>query len=282
LKKRVLIFFTIVLVSLTGCSHKHSDNNKEKIATELDYMSTKIFDLANKLNDITLDNYELVPKKIEISEESQGSNSSESEGSSGSSQGGEKSEIIASTEMKNSSVLEKDIENPETEWDKIKTEIELVNSTWTIVSLDLKNEKIADKDIIEFNDILNKTIISIKEENKEEALENISNLYGYIPGFMSDIQGENDNVVVKKTKNELLKAYTNVSKNNWEPVYTHVNNAENYFNSLLNNKEEIKNKEFKIAKIQNLIQILKESIKEKNVEVFMLHYKLLIENMNTL
>lgn len=86
MKKNILIFLAVILVSLAGCGQKKT-NNKEKLATELDYISTKIFDLANELNDMSLDNYELVPKKIEISEENQGSNSSKSEGSSGSSQG---------------------------------------------------------------------------------------------------------------------------------------------------------------------------------------------------
>lgn len=281
MKKNVLIFLIIILLSLTGCGQK-KNNSKEKIEKELEYMSTQIFDLGNALNNITLDNYELVPKKIEISQENNGSDSSKSEGSSGSSQGGEKSEVIASTEMKNSSILGEDIQNPKIEWDKIKTEIELVNNTWTIVSLDLKNEKIADKDILEFNEILNKAIISIKNENKEETLENISKLYGYIPGFMSDIEGNNYNIIVKKTKNELLKAYTDVSKNNWDFVYNYINNAENFFNDIFAEEEEIKNKEFKIKKVQNLIQILKESVETKDIEVFLIHYKLLIENINTM
>lgn len=281
MKKNVLIFLIVILLSLTGCGQK-KNNSKEKIATELEYMSTQIFDLANALNNITLDNYEIVPKKIEINQENNGSDSSKSEGSSGSSQGGEKSEVISSTEMKNSSILEKDIQNAEIEWDKIKTEIELVNNTWTIVSLDLKNKKIADKDILEFNEILNKAIISIKNENKEATLENISKLYEYIPGFMSDIEGNNYNIIVKKTKNELLKAYTDVSKNNWDFVYNYINNAENYFNDIFDEAEEIKNKEFKIKKVQNLIQILKESIETKDIAVFLIHYKLLIENINTM
>lgn len=281
MKRRIIVSLILVLFFLSGCNNKNTDN-KGKIETELDYISTKIFDLANVLNNISLESYELVPRKIEISEDNGGSSSSESEGSSGSSQGGEESEIISSTEMKSSSILDKDMEDSDIKWDEIKTKLELINNSWAIISLDLKEEKVADKDILAFNALLNKTIISVNNENKEETLENISNLYSYIPGFMVDIQGKNYNIIMKKTKNELLKAYVDVSKEKWESVYNYVNNAQNHFNTMLDNREEIKNKEFKITKIQNLIQILKESVEAKDTKVFLLHYKLLIENMNTM
>jgi len=281
LKRRIIVSLILVLFFLSGCNNKNTDN-KGKIETELDYISTKIFDLANVLNNISLESYELVPRKIEISEDNGGSSSSESEGSSGSSQGGEESEIISSTEMKSSSILDKDMEDSDIKWDEIKTKLELINNSWAIISLDLKEEKVADKDILAFNALLNKTIISVNNENKEETLENISNLYSYIPGFMVDIQGKNYNIIMKKTKNELLKAYVDVAKEKWESVYNYVNNAQNHFNTMLDNREEIKNKEFKITKIQNLIQILKESVEAKDTKVFLLHYKLLIENMNTM
>lgn len=281
MKRRIIVSLILVLFFLSGCNNKNTDN-KGKIETELDYISTKIFDLANVLNNISLESYELVPRKIEISEDNGGSSSSESEGSSGSSQGGEESEIISSTEMKSSSILDKDMEDSDIKWDEIKTKLELINNSWAIISLDLKEEKVADKDILAFNALLNKTIISVNNENKEETLENISNLYSYIPGFMVDIQGKNYNIIMKKTKNELLKAYVDVAKEKWESVYNYVNNAQNHFNTMLDNREEIKNKEFKITKIQNLIQILKESVEAKDTKVFLLHYKLLIENMNTM
>ena len=48
MKKRVLIFFTIVLVSLTGCSHKHSDNNKEKMIRDNKELTNKLVNLYKK------------------------------------------------------------------------------------------------------------------------------------------------------------------------------------------------------------------------------------------
>ena len=62
-------------------------------------------------------------------------------------------------EMKNTTIL--DISEDEIDWENIKMEIEIINNIWSVISIDLKNEKVADNEIEDFNNSLNQTIISI-------------------------------------------------------------------------------------------------------------------------
>lgn len=278
----------MALVALSGCSNKNSnEDNNEKIASELEYISSKIFDLSNKLNNISSENYELVPKEIELSSEKENSGSSGEKGESSSetsgeesSKKGEEAETVTSTKMKTKNSLDTNNNDSEIDWQSIKTEIELINNIWSVINIDLAKEKVADNDIQEFNAKLNQTIISIKNEDKNTSLENISNLYSFIPTFMNYISINNSDRIVTSTKAELLKAYTAVSLKNWESVSTHVANAKNMFISILDENEEIKNNEFKIDKVRTLIQNLESSVKLEDEQLFLVHYKILIEQID--
>ena len=185
MKKIIYVLLIVLIFLLTGCSNKSNNDNQEKLISELDYFSTKIFDLSSEINNISLEEYTLIPKEIEINEESDSSSSSGSENSSNISQGGQESETITSTNMQDNSILNS---NEEIDWDKIKSDVEIINDNWINVSIDLKDNNVADNKITEFDKTLNKMIIAIKDENKEDTLKNVSELYSYIPAFISPFE----------------------------------------------------------------------------------------------
>lgn len=265
---------------LSGCKQKESENKQEKLENELEYISAKIFNLADKLNNVSFENYEIISKEIEIKEESVASGS-EASSSSSSKEGGEEEKKAETIELKEKNLLDN---NPkeDIDWKNIKKEIEEINNIWTVVSIDLKNEKVADNDIDEFNNSLNQTIISIKNENREETLNNITNLYSSIPIFTNYIYTENISKVINNVKFEVLKAYTSASVENWDNVSEHISKAQNSFFDILIDKNSKENQKFKIDKIERLIQNLADSAELKDIEVFLLNYKILMENINTL
>ncbi len=78
------IFLIIaILVSLTACNNgKNNEDMKSKIIEEMDYLDTKIVSISNKLNNISLQNYEITSEEISIEQESSGGGESSSGGSS--------------------------------------------------------------------------------------------------------------------------------------------------------------------------------------------------------
>ena len=281
MRKKLCIFLIIILFLLTGCKAKESDKKTKKLEAELDYISTKIFNLANKLNNVSFRNYEITSKETEIKNEESESASSdggeEATGGSSEEKNGKNPTII---EMKNTTIL--DISEDEIDWENIKMEIEIINNIWSVISIDLKNEKVADNEIEDFNNSLNQTIISIKNEDMEGSLKNLRNLYSIIPTFMNYIYTDNIERSIGKTKAELVKSYVSASLKDWDNALLHATNAQNIFFEISNNKDGKDNKEFKIEKVERLIQNLNNSAKLKDLQLFLVHYKTLIENIDTL
>ncbi len=316
--KKILIIISC-LILLVGCSNKSEETvSKEKISSEIEYFSLKISDMLNNLNNISLQNYELTSQKITMSKESQGkseeggssqasssqsgsSQSGESQSSGGSQSGGSQGsdsqsgsssgggegessggeeQTITITEMQNNSILSKDIEN--VDWNTLKKDIEDINTSWSIATIDLYNAKVSNDDIVEFSNSIDQTVIGIKNEDKAVTLTNLANLYAFIPQFLESVSSEKYLINLEKTKYNIFTAYSAVSIDDWDAVTTSLTNAENAFLNIVNDTEYSKDKEYKINKTYMLIKELQNSVAYADKELFFLKYINLIENMNTL
>jgi len=300
---RKILIILCCLFFLVGCSNDSDSSNKEKIGSEIEYVSSEIADLFNALNNISLENYELISEKVSISQSSSGGESKPSSGGQGSqsgsggsnsqgsggeesSQSGQQSsqdnggQNITVTSMQNNSILKKDTET--IDWDLMRQKIENINTSWSVVMLDLYNANVSNNDIIAFSNLLDDTIISIKNEDKAATLTNLSNLYSYIPRFLTAASAEKHVQNIESTKYFVFTAYAAASQDDWNTVNANLSNAESNFLSVLNDTEYSKNKEFKINKTYMLIKDLQNSIPNNDKELFLLKYKNLIESLNTL
>ena len=290
--KKILIL-VICLFFLVGCSDNTSDTqSKDKLTSEIKYFSSHIAKLLNDLNNISLQNYELTSRKVNIDSSSNNSSSSEGSSSSGSSSnsGGQsqsgsgqgssqnndqsaESQSITVTDMQANSVLKTNTDD--INWDLVKTEIEQINTSWSIVMLDLQNANVSNTDIMAFSNLLDKTIISIKNEDKNTSLTNLTALYSYIPKFLNSVS-------MDKSLYNIFIAYAAVSQDDWNTANTNIANAESTFLSVLNDTDYSKNREFKINKTYVLLKDIQNSIVNKDKELFFLKYKNLMESLNTL
>lgn len=283
----------ICLFFLVGCSNNFKeDSNKEKISTEIEFFSSKIADLLNNLNNIKLDSYELVSQKVELKEEPDGSttngqsqsSSEESQSSSQSSNNNSETntqgESITVTDMQSSTILKTNTED--IDWDLIKNEVELMNASWSVAMLDLSNSNVSNDDIIGFSNLLNQTIISVKNEDKVACLTNLSNLYSYIPKFLAIVSSDKYEQNIENTKYYVLSSYVCVTQEDWNTTVTNLTNAEISFLSVLNDTEYTQNKEFKVNKTYMLIKELQNSLASSDKELYFMKYKNLMESLNTL
>lgn len=297
--KKFLIL-VICLFFLVGCSDNTSDTqSKEKLTSEIKYFSSHIAKLLNDLNNISLQNYELTSRKVNIDSSSNNSSSSEGSSSSGSSSnsGGQsqsgsgqgssqnndqsaESQSITVTDMQANSVLKTNTDD--INWDLVKTEIEQINTSWSVVMLDLQNANVSNTDIMAFSNLLDKTIISIKNEDKNTSLTNLTALYSYIPKFLNSVSMDKSLQNIETTKYDIFIAYTAVSQDDWNTANTNIANAETSFLSVLNDTNYYQNREFKINKSYVLLKDMQNSIVNMDKELFFLKYKNLMESLNTL
>lgn len=290
--KRSLLVIIICVLLLTGCNNKNENNiDKDKILTEIDYFSESIANMLNNLNNISLDNYELVSEKVSInSSDSRDSNQSSSGSSSSQDEAKEsksstqveeqETSSVTVTELRNNSVLNIDTET--VNWDFMRNEIEKMNNSWNVIMIDLYNNKVSNDDVLAVGDLLNKTILSIKNEDKSGTLVNLSSLYVYMPKFLSAISAENSKQNIESTKSHIYIAYTAASVNDWDSAIASASNAENTFLNVLNNTEYTKNKEHKVNMTYMLIKDLQISAASNERSLFFLKYKNLVESINQL
>ena len=93
--KIIYIYFILIifiLINLTGCNNDMTNEDiKTKVTQELNYLDTQIISIANKLNNITMQNYTITSEEITLGEQSSNKSSGDSSSSGGESTGGESS-----------------------------------------------------------------------------------------------------------------------------------------------------------------------------------------------
>ena len=301
MKKNIIGFSFFILILtliffLTGCSNETTnEDTKSKVAQELEYLDSQIISLANKLNNISMQNYVISSEEVNLGEEnSSGTSSSQSGneasgGSSGESSGGEQKQSssqsgsgeesgksnITTTQMEPKTVL--DSNENEIDWKSIKSQIETINEAWGVAILDLSSLNVDNNDILGFSATLDESILSIKDENKTDTLTNIAKLYSYIPKFEKAISSVNN---IKQVKSNIINSYSLLEQDNWSGIETNMSECENTFKNLLNDMEYMQ--EYKINRTYVLIKELQNSLVYKDKKLFLVKYKNLMESVNTL
>ena len=298
-KRKYHFLFVLVLfflLFLTGCNNKMgNDDVKIKTYQELEYLDSKIINIANKLNNISLQGYTISSEEVALGEE--GSSSEETSGKQGgngsgsgeqqkqsNSQNGESGQNnknnITVSQMEQKTVLASD--KNDINWNNIKSDIETINEVWSVVVLDLSNFNVNSEDILGFSTALDDCILNIRDENKIESLTNIAKLYSYIPKIEKTIPTEKNSQNIKQVKSNIINAYSLVEKEDWINVETNMNECEEIFANLLNDLEYIKNKEYKVKKTYIAIKELQNSLAYKDKDLFYVKYKNLMESVGRL
>lgn len=298
--KKVFLIIILALI-LVGCSNNEEKTNQEKIMEEISYLDKKIVSMLNELNKIMLQNYQITSKEIEKNKKednSQGANSKEenlqtqsnsqqqntkeenSQAQSDSQQQNTKENTVKISELTHESILNSS--QQEIEWDKLKTDIELINTSWKILLLDLyKIEKVSDN-TNNFSNSLNNCIIAIKNEDKIASIITLSDLYNFLPQILNEISAEKSEINIKQTKSHILYAYSFANQNNWGKVKEEILYAEEEFLKVMGDIEFTKNKENKISSVYVGIKELEKSLNKEDIQIFFMNYKILIEKINIL
>jgi len=300
-KFRKIIFAIILIISsffLSGCDDNQLENDysdtKEKVIEEMRYLDTRIIDTLNSLNNITLENYSVSSKEITTTTQSTQGSGQESEGksetsttnaqgsssSSSSTENSSKDEKISVSEMKKEAMILTDVND--IDWKNIKNQIELINSFWAIIAIDLYSFNVNNEDITGFNIALDKAILSIKDENKKEALTNLTEMYSYIPKYLKAVSAENSIQNIYQTKEHILTAYALVERDDWNGITTRVNEARNSFNNIMNDTDYTNKNKYKVDKAYILINDLAAAISNNDATIFYMKYKNVIQALNVM
>ena len=291
----VLIAIIIILgfIIYSNANKNNENNQQEKVLSEIKYIESKLVQLFNEMNKIESRNYTISIGEIsKDSSSSQNSIESNSGGSEGGTSSGEESD---STDNSNSS-LNSDQDNKKFElqlsgvltnkedinWDYIKGEIENIYTSLATITIDFYQIGTTQENVIKFNQQLDKLSIAIKEENKELVLGELSNLYTNLSNITQNINGNELYKKVIKIKDNIFKAYSKLDTGNWEEIANDISNAITLYSELLTNTTENMEKQYEINKGYILINEMQNAVNLQDVSIFLIKYKNLLEELNSI
>ncbi len=304
----LFIFLIIVIIVLSvflyfNISRGNNENSKEKVLAEVEYVETKLVTLFNELNNIESRNYTVSVKEIEspskeensesfsssskesTEQQSQGQEQNQGQQDQGGktndsdSQGGQEEKTTQEFEMKETGILTK---TEDINWEHVKTEVENLYTSIPTITLDLYQMQIPRENILAFNQEFDKLTISVKEENKENTLFELSNIYNYIPTFVDNVSDSDVYKVVIKTKNNLFKAYSKLDSKNWNEISNDVKTTIDTYASLLSNTNVEREKQESVNKVYIMLNELQNAVNVQDTSVFLIKYKNILEEMNNL
>ena len=304
--KRIAYIVLILIITILGFviysnANKNDENVKnEKAFSEIKYVESKLVELFNEMNKIESRNYNIAIG--EISKDTTQSSSGESSSSSGSgggeggtSSGGEEtSSDSSSDENTSSSNSNQDNKKFELEisgvltnkedinWEYIKGEIENLYSSISTITLDMLQINVTQEEILTFNNQLDNLAVAVKDENKENTLSQMSTLYDTLATITQKIQGEETYKILVEVKQNIFKAYSKLDSENWSEIANDINNAITSYSKLLSNTNIETQNQYVINKGYVLINELKNAVNLKDISVFLIKYKYLLEELNSL
>ena len=304
MKKYTIIGYItlIILIIMIGfifykvyANQNKNDNIQEKTFGEIKKLDSNFSNIFNQLNNVKYEQYKI--SSSEMKEDDKGGSAENTTGGSGGgdssssskdSSGGESSDSKEKDdnqskenkkyELKESGILTQD---EQIDWESIKNEVENIYPSLTGFTLDLYQINANKQEITEFNSQYDNVITQIKEEKKEETLDELSKLYEYLPKFADNATQDEKEKVVLNTKNEIFKAYSILDKEEWNQIQEYVQAATQEFTKLLTNIEKQKN-QYNINKAYVMINELKNAVNLKDKEIFLIKYKNLLEELKNI
>lgn len=295
----IILIAIIVVIGTTIFVRVNEDgekNKSEKALTELKYLDSKLEDIFNEMNNITMRNYKVYTSNIEPKKK-EGTNTS-SENSSSSEGGNSKSSTQTTSneqeEGNQSNEDEKNLKNytmqqegvltntDVIDWNKVKNEIELIYTSIPAITLDLYGLNINQEEILNFNRQFDNLTVLVKNQNKEETLRELAKTYQYIPKFAEKVTEDILYRTVLNTKTNVFSAYSKLDGKNWDEISNEMKNAINIFSQLLTGNVVNTNNQTTINKVYVMLNELQNATKVKDETVFLIKYKNLLEEINNM
>lgn len=292
-----IIIVVIIIFMFQTISKENGKDAKEKTLAEVEFIEVKLIGLLNKMNNIEVRNYnvsvtEITQKKSLENESNTANETSKSADKENNDKANEKGDTSSEQktndkesenqqnekfQLKATGVLTR---NEDIDWKQVKNDVEMLYSSIPTITLDLYQMQVAQEDILNFNKEIDILTLAIQKNSKEETLKSLSTIYEYIPKFIEKTTNDNLIKTITKTKSDLFKAYSQLDRKNWQEISEMIKKAVDNFSQLLTDTKIDSNKQYTINKVYVMLNELQNAVKVQDINVFLIKYKNILEEMN--
>ncbi len=294
-----IIIVVIIIFMFQTISKENGKDAKEKTLAEVEFIEVKLVGLLNKMNNIEVRNYnvsvtEITQKKSLENESNTANEASKSADKENNDKANEKGDTSSEQktndkesenqqnekfQLKATGVLTR---NEDIDWEQVKNDVEMLYSSIPTITLDLYQMQVAQEDILNFNKEIDILTLAIQKNSKEETLKSLSTIYEYIPKFVEKTTNDNLIKTITKTKSDLFKSYSQLDRKNWQEISEMIKKAVDNFSQLLTDTKIDSNKQYTINKVYVMLNELQNAVKVQDINVFLIKYKNILEEMNDL
>lgn len=293
----ITIIIVISSVIYVNANKNPEEDQKQKISSEMEFLESKLLDLANMMNNIQTSKYSVTVKDVpRQTQESEGGNTSSSQNQSsesdnqGQSEGNNNSQSSnsqSSTEQSDSGENKKYElelngvlnENQQIDWENVKGEVEELYISIPTITLDLYEMNINKDEILNFNKEYDNLIKVVKNENKEEVLGVLNTLYSYMPKFIQNTTDNNVNKAIVETKSYIVSAYSKLDAEKWDGINDDIKKAIDVYSKLLTDTNIDNEKQYSLNKSYVILNEIQNAVNIKDKSVFLIKYKNLLEEL---
>lgn len=286
----VLIVILIILgyVIYSNATKDNEEDLSNKLLSEIRYLDSELIYILNSLNNISSSNYKITTNEVK---DEKSSNSSSSSSSSSNSEGGS-GESSSSSEnsgnstkneeynLKQDTILLDNSANADPDWDKITQEIQKIYVSIPTITLDLYQTDINQEDILNFNKNLDNITENITNKDKEKILEELSNMYSYLPKFLEHVECSNLYYATILSKSYIVKGYSKLDKKEWDKISADIQDGINNYSTLLTTPNIEEENKYNVNKTYVMLNELKNAANTQNKGVFLIKYKNILEEMD--
>lgn len=300
----LIVVILLIFIVVNSIATNEKVDLREKTISEIKYFESKLVKMYNLLNNIEFENYQISisdvsekSKKSSDNEEKEKNN--EGSGENNNSEGDKQDETSQSESSSNkqeedaSSSDKKDkkyslnfkgvlSDNGIIKWDSIKTDAEILENSISSMMLDLYELSIENIDIANFTKEYDSMLVNIKNEDKEKTLNSLNAIYSYFPKFLKICSQDKQYETIISTKQKIFLAYSILDLNDWNNIEKYLNDANDIYSELLNDISTNKKNQYIINKCYLTLNGLKNSAVLKDKEIFLIKYKNLLEDFNSL
>ena len=168
---------------------------------------------------------------------------------------------------------------PEIDWTYMKTNVETIYTILPTFISDLNMLEINSDGISNFSNILDQTTLSIKNEDKFASINNLANLYAFLPNYRSQLSSDKQKINIDYTINFVLNGYAFLEQNNWDEVNMQLTSAINCYLTVMEKMDEDFIAQNRVSKAYILLNELKNCVSFQDKDLFYMKYYLLIEEL---
>ena len=284
--KNIIIFF-ILLILIAGSSfaiwkNKEKPNDEEKINSKLDsemeYLNTSLISIANGLNNIVIQEYEITESSNNNTSSDSSNNTSKNDNSSKENSSNESNNETSKISF---SMTQNTINTDEIDWKNLESEISNLYKSWSEIIIDLNKVNGNNENILKFSNDLDETTKYIKAQDKVNSLSMVAKLYSYLPKFMELYEKDGRKIAFMQTKTNIIRAYSIIEQEKWEEIKKEISSSINSFNTILNDVNNNKN-QYNINKTYVLLNEFNNSIDTNDKEILYIKYRNLIQEIEYL